>query len=165
MVNALAHLPKIPAIPGRREPPGSRPGTWAAPTGSPPAPIGGFAPAGELAFSSPTVGWAEVDGVLSHTANGGMSWQRADLGAPVAALAGGGDSVLAVTWGTWQLWRAMGAETAWRFVSHLPVAPRTTVAYIALGPGPEDGLVGTSRYGDAPPLLAETGKEVRAGPE
>ena len=68
------------AIEGSLQLPGSRPGTWPAPAGSPPTPTGGFAPPAMLAFSSPTVGWAEVNGVLSHTADGGMSWHRADLG-------------------------------------------------------------------------------------
>ena len=143
-------------VEGALGPPGSRPGTRAAPSGQPPTPTGGFAPPALLAFTSSAVGWAEVDGVLSHTADGGLSWQRADLGAPVAALADAGGGVLALTWGTWQLWRADSASAAWRFVSQVPVAAKTTVAYIALGPGPQEALVGTSRYGDMPPLLAET---------
>jgi len=144
------------AIEGALGPPGSRPGTWPAPPGQSPMPTNGFASPAVLAFTSPRVGWAEVDGVLSRTADGGLSWQRANLGAPVAALADAGGSILAVTWGTWQLWRADSVSAAWQLVSAIPVAAKTTAAYIALGPGPEEALVGTSRYGDAPLVLAET---------
>jgi hypothetical protein len=144
-------------IEGTVAPPGAQTGVGLGPPGTRPSPAGGFAPPGMLAFVSPKLGWVEIDGQLSLTTDGGDAWQSVRLGAePVAALHDAGGSVLAVTWGSWQLWRADTASHRWKLVSAIPVAAKTMFSTVVLGPAAEDAVVATTRYGDAPSQIAET---------
>lgn len=64
--------------------------------------------------------------------------------------------MLAVTWGSWQLWRADTPSHRWELVSAIPVAAKTMLSTVVLGPAARDAVVATTRYGDTPSQIAET---------